>query len=99
MVFYLQNHDIVIKSPYEIAEIYSLLGGANDVQVTRCAKELCNYDENWYPSALNFFINGESFGLDEIMLATLQVSDELGMPGGFTSDCLEQGKDTASISR
>ncbi|RCN32847.1 hypothetical protein ANCCAN_21337 [Ancylostoma caninum] len=128
-----------------MVEIYSLLDGANDVQITQCPKELCNHDGNWNPRSLNFFINEsvvtsklvnislkfakgyvqaslsraavqwivhtvnvttlieqlnrKSFGLDEIMLATLQVSDELEMPGGFTSDCLMQGKDTASISR
>ncbi|EYB98012.1 hypothetical protein Y032_0134g1805 [Ancylostoma ceylanicum] len=144
-ILLLQNHDIVIKSPHEIAEIYSLLDGANDVQVTRCGEDLCGHDRSWNPRSLNLFLNEsalsekllnthldfakgyvqaslsraavewlvhtvnvttlieqlnkKSFGLDEIWLATLQVSNELGMPGGFTADCLKQGKDTASISR
>lgn len=60
---YLQNHDIVIKSPYEMAEIYSLLDGANDVQVTRCSEKLCNYDRNWDPRSLKFFLNGDHHSL------------------------------------
>ncbi|KAK6732741.1 hypothetical protein RB195_016851 [Necator americanus] len=144
-VLLLQNHDVIIKSPYEMVEIYSLLGGANDVHVSRCPEELCSPEMKWTPRSLKLFLNEsgtssktldttielakgavqvslsraavqwlidtvnlttileklnkKTYGYDEIMMASLQVNEELGMPGRFTSDCLSQGKDTRSISR
>ncbi|ETN83048.1 Core-2/I-Branching enzyme [Necator americanus] len=136
-VLLLQNHDVIIKSPYEMVEIYSLLGGANDVHVSRCPEELCSPEMKWTPqsgtssktldttielakgavqvslsrAAVQWLIdtvnltttleklNKKTYGYDEIMMASLQVNEELGMPGRFTSDCLLQGKDTRSISR
>ncbi|CAB3411061.1 unnamed protein product [Caenorhabditis bovis] len=55
-VMLLQNHDIVIKSIYQLVEIYSILGGANDVEITpengRIDKKL-----KWDPKSLKMFRN------------------------------------------
>ncbi|KAK6732739.1 hypothetical protein RB195_016851 [Necator americanus] len=144
-VLLLQNHDVIIKSPYEMVEIYSLLGGANDVHVSRCPEELCSPEMKWTPRSLKLFLNEsgtssktldttielakgavqvslsraavqwlidtvnlttileklnkKTYGYDEIMMASLQVNEELGMPGRFTSDCLSQVTTSNGVER
>ncbi|RCN32846.1 hypothetical protein ANCCAN_21336 [Ancylostoma caninum] len=44
-------------------------------------------------------INKMSFGVDEILLESLQISDDIDMPGRFTSKCLAQGQNTDFITR
>ncbi|PIO59927.1 hypothetical protein TELCIR_18596, partial [Teladorsagia circumcincta] len=39
------------------------------------------------------------FGVDEILIQSLQITDEFEMPGRFTSECLKRGKNTDFISR
>uniref|UniRef100_A0A7I4Y5E6 Core-2/I-Branching enzyme n=1 Tax=Haemonchus contortus TaxID=6289 RepID=A0A7I4Y5E6_HAECO len=141
----LQNHDVITKSPYEMVEIYRLLGGANDVEITPCPEGRWNHSREWDARSLKLFVNESSasptqlnatlkfakgatqaslsraavewlvntvnlttlisqineqpFGVDEILIQSLQITDELDMPGRFTSECLKQGKNTDFISR
>ncbi|VDO69304.1 unnamed protein product [Heligmosomoides polygyrus] len=148
----LQNHDVIIKSPYEIVEIYKSLGGANDVEITPCPDGRWNHSLKWDARSLKLFanvvipqlsessvsskqlsatlrfakgatqaslsraavewlvgtvnlttlldqINAMPFGVDEVLMQSLQVSDELDMPGRFTFECLKQGKNTDFITR
>uniref|UniRef100_A0A914DNM5 Uncharacterized protein n=1 Tax=Acrobeloides nanus TaxID=290746 RepID=A0A914DNM5_9BILA len=44
-------------------------------------------------------LEANPFGIDEIMVPTLQVTDELNVPGGFTHACLDKGIDVAHITR
>jgi hypothetical protein len=44
-------------------------------------------------------IESKSFGIDEIMLPTLQATDALDAPGGFTHACLDKGIDVFHITR
>ncbi|EPB72188.1 hypothetical protein ANCCEY_08722 [Ancylostoma ceylanicum] len=44
-------------------------------------------------------INEMPFGVDEILLESLQISDDIDMPGRFTSKCLAQGQNTDFITR
>ncbi|KHJ86881.1 Core-2/I-Branching enzyme [Oesophagostomum dentatum] len=53
----LQNHDVVIKSQYEMVEIYKLLGGANDVEITPCPEDRWNHNMKWDAVSLNLFKN------------------------------------------
>ncbi|KAK6056240.1 Core-2/I-Branching enzyme [Cooperia oncophora] len=140
----LQNHDIITKSPYEMVEIYKLLGGANDVELTACPEDRWNHSKKWDARSLKLFVNESSasptqlnarlkfakgatqaslsraavewlvttvnlttlitqineqpFGVDEILIQSLQITEELEMPGRFTSECLKQGKNTGFIS-
>lgn len=54
----LQNHDVIIKSPYEIVEIYKSLGGANDVEITPCPDGRWNHSLKWDARSLKLFANG-----------------------------------------
>ncbi|WKX97000.1 hypothetical protein Q1695_013005 [Nippostrongylus brasiliensis] len=141
-----QNHDIAIKSTYEMVEIYKLLGGANDVEITPCPASRWNHSMKWDARSLKLFVNESAtspsqlnatitfakgstsgslsreavdwlvstvnltillnqlnsrpFGVDELLLQSLQISDELDMPGRFTSECLlKRKKNTDYISR
>jgi hypothetical protein len=44
-------------------------------------------------------LEANPFGIDEIMVPTLQVTDALNVPGGFTHACLDKGIDVAHITR
>ncbi|KHJ95023.1 Core-2/I-Branching enzyme [Oesophagostomum dentatum] len=135
-VMLLQNHDVIIKSVYEIAEIYDLFGGANDVELNRLPFEMYDNDMNWNAKTLKLFGNKSRvkhsrrnaqlhfakgvvqaslsraavdwlvnkvnlttvFHLiehkpyfDEVLLPSLQISDELGMPGRFSYKCHKKG--------
>ncbi|EPB72183.1 Core-2/I-Branching enzyme [Ancylostoma ceylanicum] len=125
----LQNHDLILKSVYEMVEIYRLLGGANDVEIVRAPPDMYDNHKKWDARSLNLFgkgshasnsqmnatlrfakgvvqasisraavdwmvntvnlttlieqINQEPFS-DELLLQSLQVSDDLDMPGRFT---------------
>ncbi|VDL70561.1 unnamed protein product [Nippostrongylus brasiliensis] len=52
-----QNHDIAIKSTYEMVEIYKLLGGANDVEITPCPASRWNHSMKWDARSLKLFVN------------------------------------------
>ena len=56
-VILLQNHDVIVKSVYEMEQIYEWLGGANDIEITPEAGRL---DKNfkWDPKSLKMFRNG-----------------------------------------
>ncbi|RCN29709.1 Core-2/I-Branching enzyme [Ancylostoma caninum] len=140
-----QNHDVIIKSPYEMVEIYKLLEGANDVEITPCPGDRVDQSRQWDARSLKLFrnesamtpkqlnaqltfakgaaqasisrsavewlvnianlttlmnqLNEKQFGIDEILMESLQVSDDLDMPGRFTSECLMRGLNTPFISR
>ncbi|RCN40633.1 Core-2/I-Branching enzyme [Ancylostoma caninum] len=44
-------------------------------------------------------LNMDTHGVDEILLATLQVTEALDMPGRFTSECMKKGNMTGFITR
>ncbi|ETN83049.1 hypothetical protein NECAME_01848 [Necator americanus] len=44
-------------------------------------------------------LNEKPFGVDEILIESLQISNELDMPGRFTSECLMNGIQTPSVTR
>ncbi|KAL6734021.1 hypothetical protein Aduo_004608 [Ancylostoma duodenale] len=144
-ILLLQNHDVIIKSPYEMVEIYKLLEGANDIEITPCPEDRLDQTRQWDARSLNLFrnesavtpkqlnahltfakgaaqaslsrpavewlvntadlttlmnqLNEKQFGVDEILMESLQVSDDLDMPGRFTSECLMRGLNTPFISR
>ncbi|KAK5983873.1 Core-2/I-Branching enzyme, partial [Trichostrongylus colubriformis] len=71
--------------------------GATQASLSRAAVE-------WLVNTVNLTtllaqINEQPFGVDEILIQSLQVTDELEMPGRFTYECLRQGKNTDFISR
>ncbi|KAI1725098.1 core-2/I-Branching enzyme domain-containing protein [Ditylenchus destructor] len=39
------------------------------------------------------------YGIDELWLPSLQATDDLHLPGGFTSECLRRGISTGSVTR
>lgn len=41
----------------------------------------------------------KDFGIDEIMIPTLQVTDALNVPGGFTHACIDRGVQNQHITR
>ncbi|EYC09607.1 hypothetical protein Y032_0059g2961 [Ancylostoma ceylanicum] len=140
-----ENHDVIIKSPYEMVTIFELLDGANDVEITPCPEDRLNPNKTWDARSLRLFpnesavsekqlnaslsfakgavqaslsraavewlvltanlttliqqINEMPFGVDEILLESLQISDDIDMPGRFTSKCLAQGQNTDFITR
>ncbi|KIH67339.1 Core-2/I-Branching enzyme [Ancylostoma duodenale] len=140
-----RNHDVIIKSPYEMVEIYKLLEGANDIEISPCPEDRLDQSRQWDARSLNLFrdesamtpkqlsaqltfakgaaqaslsrpavewlvntanltnlmnqLNEKQFGVDEILMESLQVSDDLDMPGRFTSECLMRGLNTPFISR
>lgn len=61
----LQNHDVVGKSIYELVDIYEIMGGANDVEITpeigRANKKFA-----WTPKSLQLFRNETGIS-DEIL--------------------------------
>ena len=40
-----------------------------------------------------------NYGVDEVFGSSLQATDELGVPGGFTYACLDQGIEVKDITR
>lgn len=41
----------------------------------------------------------DRYGVDEILLPSLQASDELQLPGGFTSECQKRNIDSPYMTR
>uniref|UniRef100_A0A1I7UUC3 Core-2/I-Branching enzyme n=1 Tax=Caenorhabditis tropicalis TaxID=1561998 RepID=A0A1I7UUC3_9PELO len=64
-VILLQNHDVIIKSVYEMEQIYEWLGGANDVEITPDAGRM-NKTLKWDPRSLKMFRN--ETGIPETVL-------------------------------
>ncbi|ETN83062.1 hypothetical protein NECAME_01861 [Necator americanus] len=133
-VLLLQNYDVIIKSVYEIVEIYRLLSGANDVEIVRAPLDLrIRHRRRWDAKSLNLFpeaskskenatlrfakgvvqaslsraavdwmvnrvnlttlienINQEPFS-DELLIQSLQITDEFDMPGRFSYECSQTG--------
>lgn len=52
------NWDVVIKSPYEIVEIYKILGGANDVRL-ESGWNWFNHNLKWDARSLKLFLDGQ----------------------------------------
>jgi ribosomal protein S19 len=44
-------------------------------------------------------LEAKSYGIDEIMIPTLQVTDALDIPGGFTHACIDRGVKIQHITR
>jgi hypothetical protein len=44
-------------------------------------------------------LEAKSFAIDEIMIPTLQVTDALNVPGGFTHACIDRGVRVQHITR
>ena len=44
-------------------------------------------------------LEAKDFGIDEIMIPTLQVTDALNVPGGFTHACIDRGVKNQHITR
>ncbi|CAO4373668.1 unnamed protein product [Caenorhabditis nigoni] len=65
-ILLLQNHDVIVKSVYEISRIYSLLGGVNDVHFGKEIDGRRVPGLNWDPKNLHLFRN-ES-GINEKVL-------------------------------
>ncbi|CAI4228548.1 unnamed protein product [Auanema sp. JU1783] len=71
--------------------------GATQVSLSRAAVD-------WLVNTVDLtnvinVINKMSFGVDEVLMLTLQNTQDLEMPGHFHNDCLEHGKGTDFISR
>lgn len=64
----LQNHDVIVKSVYEIEQIYDWLGGANDIEITPEAGRVDNKKFKWDPVSLKMFRN--ETGIDKNVLTT-----------------------------
>ncbi|CAB63388.1 EGF-like domain-containing protein [Caenorhabditis elegans] len=62
----LQNHDVISKSVYELARIFEILGGANDVNIGKEIDQRRVPGLKWDPKNLKLFRN-ES-GLDDELL-------------------------------
>lgn len=55
---------MIIKSPYEVATIFELLDGANDVEITPCPEDRLDLKKSWNARSLKLFSNGNySFSL------------------------------------
>ncbi|PIC33814.1 hypothetical protein B9Z55_013662 [Caenorhabditis nigoni] len=65
-ILLLQNHDVIVKSVYEISRIYSLLGGVNDVHFGKELDERRVPGLKWDPKSMHLFRN-ES-GIDKKVL-------------------------------
>ncbi|PIC33810.1 hypothetical protein B9Z55_013661 [Caenorhabditis nigoni] len=65
-ILLLQNHDVIIKSVYEISRIYSFLGGVNDVHFGKEIDGRRVPGLKWDPKSMHLFRN-ES-GIDEKIL-------------------------------
>lgn len=55
----LQNHDVITKSVYELDRIFELLGGVNDVFMSREIPERRKKHLKWDLKSLKLFRNGE----------------------------------------
>lgn len=44
-------------------------------------------------------LNTDKYGVDEILLPSLQSTDALKLPGGFTSECLKKKIKTPHLTR
>ncbi|RCN29708.1 hypothetical protein ANCCAN_24531 [Ancylostoma caninum] len=75
----------------------SFAKGAVQASLSRAAVEWLVFTANL--TTLMEQINKMPFGVDEILLESLQISDDIDMPGRFTSKCLEQGQNTDFITR
>ncbi|KIH67337.1 hypothetical protein ANCDUO_02332 [Ancylostoma duodenale] len=75
----------------------SFAKGAVQASLSRAAVQWLVFTANL--TTLMQQINKMPFGVDEILLESLQISDDIDMPGRFTSKCLEQGQNTDFITR
>ncbi|VDK48353.1 unnamed protein product [Anisakis simplex] len=127
----LQNHDIPLRTGFELVNALKALNGSNDVSVLQAIPDRIPKYANWTYKALHLFkdeskndlrtleitkgsstcslsrafvdfivndlnlktfirlFNRMHYGVDEMLFATLQSSDELDAPGGYTTKCLE----------
>ncbi|VDO78289.1 unnamed protein product [Heligmosomoides polygyrus] len=65
------NNDVVIKSPYEFVEIYKILDGVNDVEVSPCPEKRWNLSMKWDARSLKLFVD-ESLATPQQLNAKLQ---------------------------
>ncbi|WKY04216.1 hypothetical protein Q1695_005302 [Nippostrongylus brasiliensis] len=75
----------------------TVVRGAVQASLTRAAVE-------WLVNTLDLNKTLEQLGekrklIDEVLIPMLQVSESLGMPGGFTSQCVEKGSAAVFITR
>jgi hypothetical protein len=59
-VVVLQNHDIPLRTPREIAQIMKWLNGANDLETTHADKGRIQWKMDWSFTALRLFKNGST---------------------------------------
>ncbi|CAB03539.2 Beta-1,3-galactosyl-O-glycosyl-glycoprotein beta-1,6-N-acetylglucosaminyltransferase 3 [Caenorhabditis elegans] len=64
----LQNHDLIMKSVYEMEQIFEWLGGANDIFVTHEIGRVDVKKLKWDPMSLKLFINETE--MDKLLLTT-----------------------------
>ncbi|KAI1732493.1 core-2/I-Branching enzyme domain-containing protein [Ditylenchus destructor] len=101
-----QNYDASTKTNEELVQIYKWMQGANDVQVRMMDSTRIDFvNKKWTFDALNLFRNMNDLNVtqmilqledatsavDEIFTQTLQATDALDAPGGFTHFCLDLG--------
>ncbi|CAJ0607509.1 unnamed protein product [Cylicocyclus nassatus] len=72
--------------------------GTAQVSLSRAAVEWMISTVN-LSTIMHLFNNKKVYGIDEILYSSLQVSDGLGMPGHFTSACLEKGFWSPAVTR
>ncbi|KIH64946.1 hypothetical protein ANCDUO_04735 [Ancylostoma duodenale] len=75
-----ENHDVIIKSPYEVATIFELLEGANDVEITPCPKDRLDLTEMWDARSLKLFAN--DIDMSESAVSAKQLNATLSFAKG-----------------
>ncbi|CAI2346376.1 unnamed protein product [Caenorhabditis sp. 36 PRJEB53466] len=91
----LQNHDVIIKSVYELEQVYEWLGGANDVEITPEAGRL-DKKLSWDPKSLKMFRN--ETGIDEKVLTTRMKFAKGAAQGSLSRAAVDWMVRTADLS-
>lgn len=92
------NHSPSDMINYPLAQRLEFAKGLDESAISRAAVDYI-VNELDLRKFLEQLENGRLYGVDEIFLPTLQVTEALKLPGRFTNECVRRGINGENLAR